>query len=208
MDFINDIKFDSKGLIPAIIQDINTKKVLMLGYMNKESIKKTIETKRTWFFSRSRNKLWNKGETSKNYQEVKNMYYDCDGDTLLVEVDQKGVACHTGKYSCFYNNILKSYNEIKGVENILDKLYETVKERKVNPKKDSYTNYLFDEGLDKILKKVGEEASEVIIGAKNNSKEETIYEMSDLIYHLFVLMVEMDIDIDEIKKELFNRYTK
>ena len=201
---LNNIKYDENGLVPAIVQDINTGDVLMLAYMNEESLKKTIETKYTWFFSRSRKELWNKGATSGNKQEVKQLSYDCDGDTILVKVVQNGDgACHTGEYSCFYNELIKSEND---AYNIVNTLYNLIKERKNNPVEGSYTNYLFTEGIDKILKKVGEENAEVIIGAKNSSKEEVIYEASDLVYHMIVLLVEMGISIEDIKGELLKRY--
>jgi phosphoribosyl-AMP cyclohydrolase / phosphoribosyl-ATP pyrophosphohydrolase len=204
MDFIKNIKFDEKGLVPAVVQDAETGAVLMMAYMNEESLLKTVESKQTWFFSRSRNELWNKGATSGNTQEVLEMSYDCDGDTILVKVVQNGVACHTGEYSCFFNSILES--EKKSDYDVLDRLYALIKDRKENPVEESYTNYLFDKGVDKILKKVGEESAEVIIGAKNNSQEEVIYEASDLVYHMVVLLVEMGISISDIKAELNKRY--
>lgn len=198
-----NLKFDENGLIPAVIQDINTGRVLMVAYMNEESFSRTLETKKTWFYSRSRKELWNKGATSGNFQEVKKISYDCDGDSLLVEVEPAGPACHTGEESCFYNSILEedSYNT-----DILKKLYNKIVDRKNNPVENSYTNYLFDKGIDKILKKVGEEASEVIIGAKNDSKDELVYEISDLVYHVLVLMVERNVTPAEIKKQLQSRY--
>ena len=204
-ELISKIKFDKKGLVPAIAQDINTKKVLMLAYMNKESIAKTLEEKKACYFSRSRNELWLKGETSGNYQILKNMTYDCDGDTILLEVEQKGVACHTGQYSCFHNNIFTSSNS-SNEDDIIEKLYEIIMDRKNNPKKESYTTYLFEEGIDKILKKVAEESGEVIIASKNKDKDELIYEISDLVYHVIVLMVEKGLNIQDIKKELKNRH--
>lgn len=204
MDFIKNIKFDEKGLVPAVVQDAETGAVLMMAYMNEESLLKTVETKETWFFSRSRNELWNKGATSGNTQAVVEMSYDCDGDTILVKVIQKGVACHTGEYSCFFNKIVES--ESGASYDVLDRLYALVKDRKENPVEESYTNYLFDKGVDKILKKVGEESAEVIIGAKNDSSEEVIYESSDLVYHMVVLLVQMGISISDIKKELSSRY--
>jgi phosphoribosyl-ATP pyrophosphohydrolase/phosphoribosyl-AMP cyclohydrolase len=200
---INDIKFDSNGLITAVIQDFSTREVLMVAYMNQESLKQTIETGQTWFFSRSRNELWHKGETSGNFQTVKAIRYDCDGDALLIEVDPHGPACHTGERSCFYRNIVQG--ESAQISSIISRLYETIKERKANPKEGSYTNYLFDKGIDKILKKVGEETSEVIIAAKNNSKEELIYETADLVYHMTVLLVNQGIDPKEISDELKKR---
>lgn len=203
-NILEKIKFDNKGLAPAIVQDIMSKKVLMLAYMNKESIGKTFEEGIVHYYSRSREKLWKKGETSGNIQKLKGFYYDCDKDSILVLVEQVGVACHTGNYSCFFNEVLKSGEE----KNIIEELYILLKDRRKNPKEGSYTNYLFREGLDKILKKVGEEVSEVIIGAKNNSKEELVYEISDLIYHLLVLMVNENILLDEIKEELISRNAK
>lgn len=199
---IDEIKFDDKGLVPAVVQDIKTKKVLMLAYMNKESIKKTFEEGLVHYYSRSREKLWKKGETSGNIQKLKSFYYDCDKDSLLIEVEQVGVACHTGNYSCFFNEVLKIENQQRDV---IEELYFLLKDRKEKPKEGSYTNYLFREGLDKILKKVGEESSEVIIGAKNRNKEELIYEISDLVYHVLVLMVNEDVFIDDIKEELISR---
>ncbi|MRG87247.1 bifunctional phosphoribosyl-AMP cyclohydrolase/phosphoribosyl-ATP diphosphatase HisIE [Salinibacillus xinjiangensis] len=205
---IDEIKFDEKGLVPAVVQNQKSGKVLMLAYMNKESLQKTIETKTTWFYSRSRQELWNKGETSGNTQHVKKLSYDCDGDTLLVEVEPNGVACHTGAESCFFNEI-----ELDGVEEtsevdqgIVDYLYRYIKNRKENPVEGSYTNYLFREGVDKILKKVGEETTEVIIGAKNRDKNELANEFSDLVYHSIVLMVEQGISVDDIKEVLTNRH--
>ncbi len=199
---IDEIKFDDKGLVPAVVQDIKTKKVLMLAYMNKESIKKTFEEGLVHYYSRSREKLWKKGETSGNIQKLKGFYYDCDKDSLLIEVEQLGVACHTGNYSCFFNEVLKTENQQR---DIIEELYFLLKDRKEKPQEGSYTNYLFREGLDKILKKVGEESSEVIIGAKNRNKEELIYEISDLVYHVLVLMVNEDVFIDDIKEELISR---
>lgn len=199
-----EIKFNEDGLVPAIVQDVYSKEVLMLAYMNCESLKKTIETKNTWFYSRSRKKLWNKGETSGHFQRVLELLYDCDGDTLLVKVIQKGNACHTGARSCFFNAIyMEEYDENRDV---LELLYQRIKNRKCYPQEGSYTNYLFDKGKDKILKKVGEEASEVIIAAKNNSQEEVIYETADLTYHILVLLNEMGVSIQTIKDELHKRY--
>lgn len=206
---INNLKYDNNGLIPAIIQNYNTKDVLMLGYMNKESLKLTLETKRTWFFSRSRQKLWNKGETSGNYHDVKEIKYDCDKDTLLVLVKPNGPTCHTGNESCFYNLMYaedeKNNNE---ATNVLDLLYERILSRKEDDTEGSYTKYLFEKGIDKILKKVGEEASEVIIASKNDDKEEIIYEVSDLIYHVLVLLSDRNVSLEEIRQELYKRYKK
>jgi phosphoribosyl-ATP pyrophosphohydrolase/phosphoribosyl-AMP cyclohydrolase len=199
-----EIKFNKDGLVPTIIQDIYSKDVLMLAYMNRESLEKTIETKTTWFYSRSRKRLWNKGETSGHYQKVLELFYDCDGDTLLIKVIQEGNACHTGERSCFFNKIYKE--EHQEDKDVLELLYQRIQNRKLNPQEGSYTNYLFDKGKDKILKKVGEETSEVIIGAKNNSQDEVIYETADLTYHILVLLNEMGISIESIKNELYKRY--
>jgi phosphoribosyl-ATP pyrophosphohydrolase/phosphoribosyl-AMP cyclohydrolase len=195
-----ELKFNKQGLIPAIVQDELSGKVLMLAYMNQEAIDLTIETKLAHYYSRSRQKLWLKGETSGHFQKVKSFTLDCDNDTILIKVDQVGVACHTGSYSCFFNKIFDESLE----EDIINKVYEIIKNRKVNPKKDSYTNYLFTQGIDKILKKIGEESAEVIIGAKN-SKEELVYEASDLIYHLLVLLVNEEVSLSEIHLELSKR---
>ena len=201
---IESIKFDSNGLVPAIVQDINTNKVLMLAYMNEESIRKTLEEKIACYYSRSRKELWKKGETSGNIQNLKGFYYDCDKDSILLLVEQVGVACHTGNYSCFFNEVIGYNNQVS----VLTDLYELIENRKNTPVEGSYTNYLFEKGLDKILKKVGEETSEVIIGAKNKDKEEMVYEISDLVYHLLVLMVNEGVSINDIKEELKNRTKK
>ena len=195
-----NIKYDEYGLVPAIAQDIGSGEVLMLAYMNKEALKLTLETNIAHYYSRSRKELWKKGETSGNLQEVKGFYYDCDGDTILLKVKQIGVACHTGEYSCFFNEVKSS----KDYKNTLGDLYKIIMNRKINPVEDSYTNYLFNEGLDKILKKVGEESAEVIIAAKNN-KQELIYESSDLIYHLLVLFINEGVSLGDIYEELNKR---
>ena len=196
-----EVKFDDQGLVPVVVQEVASKKVLMLAYMNREAIEKTLAEGFVHYYSRSRSKLWKKGETSGNLQKLKGFYYDCDHDSLLVLVEQVGVACHTGSYSCFFNEVIPGDAE---QEDMIKVLYNLLVDRKENPKEGSYTNYLFREGVDKILKKVGEEATEVIIGAKNN-QEELIYEIADLIYHLLVLMVNEGVTIDEIKKELAGR---
>ncbi|MEF9953372.1 bifunctional phosphoribosyl-AMP cyclohydrolase/phosphoribosyl-ATP diphosphatase HisIE [Clostridium sp.] len=196
------VKYDDKGLVPAIIQCVSSGKVLMLGYMNEEALNKTLETKKVWFYSRSRQKLWMKGETSSNEQIVKSIKIDCDRDAILVEVESRGPICHTGSSTCFFN---EEYKE-KEFESVVDKLYNLILDRQNNPVEGSYTNYLLEKGVDKILKKVGEEASEVIIGAKNNSKEEMSYEISDLVYHLLVLMVDRGLKIDDIIEELKKRF--
>jgi len=201
-----ELKFDEKGLIPAIVQDIKTKKVLMLAYMNEEALKKTMSTETTWFYSRSRQELWNKGATSGNIQHVRKIAYDCDGDTLLIEVEQQGVACHTGNYSCFYREILNRAKEDEELQDIIHKLADTIRDRRLNPKDGSYTNYLFEKGIDKILKKIGEESAEIIIAAKNPINEELVYEICDFVYHLMVLMEIRDVSIDDIIRELSKRY--
>lgn len=200
---IKTLKYDEKGLIPTIVQDVFTKEVLMLAYMNEESLLKTIEYKKACYFSRSRQELWVKGMTSGNIQEVVGIYCDCDRDAILLKVIQKGVACHTGEYSCFFNKILES--SMVDEQNLISKLYKIIEDRKLNPKEGSYTNYLFEKGLDKILKKVGEESAEVIIAAKNEEKKEIIYEISDLVYHTLVLMVNSNVTIDEVLSELRSR---
>lgn len=209
------IKYNEKGLIPAIVQEENGQ-VLMMAWMNEESLQKTIETRTTWFWSRSRHELWNKGATSGNTQEVKDMYYDCDGDTLLVIVHQAGAgACHTGTYSCFSGRrLLPNDKALAVVEQpeeqslacIMNELYDVIKDRQLNPKEGSYTNYLFDKGQDKILKKVGEEAVETVIASKNMNKEEIIYEMGDLWYHCLVLLAFHNIKPEEIFSELMQRH--
>lgn len=210
---IDKIKFDEKGLIPAIVQE-ESGQVLMLAYMNEESLQKTIETGYTHFYSRSRQQLWKKGETSGNVQQVKALYYDCDGDTLLVKVHQTGVACHTGSYSCFSGRRLDDNNNLPAVveqpteENlslVLYELYSVIKDRQRHPVEGSYTNYLFIKGQDKILKKVGEEAVETIIASKNEDKNNIIYEMGDLWYHCLVLLAWHGIKPEELFAELMNR---
>ena len=199
---INELKFDEKGLIPAIVVDADTKKVLTLAYMNKESLEISLEKELTCFFSRSRNELWLKGETSGNYQHIVNITADCDKDALVIEVKKDGPACHTGNDSCFFERVFES-DSLNPFS--LDSLMEMLKGRKINKKEGSYTTYLFEKGLDKILKKVGEESTEVIIAAKDNDKKETIYEIADLMYHVMVLMVEMGISVDDVKRELASR---
>lgn len=198
-----EIRFDEKGLIPAIIQDYYSKKVLTLAYMNNESLEITMLEGRTCFFSRSRNELWRKGETSGNFQKVVNITADCDGDALVIEVIKDGPACHTGEESCFFDSVYQaeSYASFS-----YDELYEMLKKRKITPKEGSYTTYLFEKGKDKILKKIGEECTEVIIGAAKNDKKETIYEIADLAYHLMVLMVEEGIEMKDVSTELARRH--
>ena len=199
---IEKLKFDDKGLIPAIVVDYYTKEVLTLAYMNKESLEISINEGKTCFYSRSRKELWRKGETSKNYQHIQNIKSDCDNDALVVEVIKDGPACHTGAESCFMNEIYEKENY---QDFSIYKLYELIKGRKINMTEGSYTTYLFNSGIDKILKKIGEESSEVIIGAKNDCKEEIIYELADLFYHSLVLMVEKNITLNDIKDELAKR---
>ncbi len=198
---INELKYNEKGLIPAIVTDARTGKVLMLAYMNSESLQITLDEGKTCFFSRSRNELWRKGATSGNVQEVVTISTDCDKDTLLISVIPAGPACHTGEESCFFNSIVEN-----GAPFTVDGLMELIKGRKTEKKDGSYTTYLFEKGRDKILKKVGEEATEVIIGGKADDKAETIYELADLMYHAMVLMADMDISVDDIRKELASRH--
>ena len=200
---IENLKFDEKGLIPAIVVDAISKEVLTLAYMNKESLQITMEKKLTCFWSRSRNKLWLKGETSGNYQHVVSITADCDNDALVVMVEPDGPACHTGEKSCFFNPVFEN-DELK--EFSLSGLIKLIEGRKINKTEGSYTTYLFEKGLDKILKKVGEECTEVIIAAKANDKKETIYEIADLCYHTLVLMIEQGISLEDIHKELSSRH--
>lgn len=200
---INQLKFDEKGLITAVVQDYYTKEVLTVAYMNKESLEISMQEKKTCFFSRSRNELWRKGETSGNYQHIVTIKADCDRDALVVEVIKDGPACHLGTESCF-SDFLYANEDIKDFS--LHGLFEMLKGRKEEPKTGSYTSYLFEKGLDKILKKVGEECTEVIIGAKGGSKEETIFEISDLTYHVFVLMLQMGISEKDVLDELAKRH--
>jgi phosphoribosyl-ATP pyrophosphohydrolase/phosphoribosyl-AMP cyclohydrolase len=198
---VNELKYNEKGLIPAIVTDARTGKVLMLAYMNSESLEITLKEERTCFYSRSRQELWRKGETSGNFQTVVSIATDCDLDTLLISVIPAGPACHTGNESCFFNPVFEG-NEPFTVEGLM----ELIKGRKTDKKEGSYTTYLFEKGRDKILKKVGEEATEVIIGGKSDDKAETIYELADLMYHAMVLMADMDISVDDIRKELASRH--
>ena len=200
---LEKLKFDKKGLIPAIVVDSVTKKVLTLAYMSKESLRITMEKELTCFYSRSRQELWLKGETSGNYQHVVSITADCDGDALVVVVEPDGPACHLGTDSCFENPIYQSKNRN---DFSYQGLLELIRGRKETQKEGSYTTYLFQKGLDKILKKVGEECTEVIIAAKDHDKAETIYEIADLAYHVMVLMVEAGISLEDIHKELASRH--
>lgn len=201
---IEKIKFDDRGLVPVVVQDVKTNAVLMLAYMNEESIRKTEETGNMVYFSRSRNQLWLKGETSGNVQTVHELKVDCDGDTLLALVSQKGVACHTGNYSCFYESLYGESEYTSGY-GVIDEVFAVIEDRKANPKEGSYTNYLFEKGIDKILKKVGEESAEVIIAAKNAAPDEIRYETADLLYHLFVMLSERGLKPSEVFAELEKR---
>ncbi|MDL4839570.1 bifunctional phosphoribosyl-AMP cyclohydrolase/phosphoribosyl-ATP diphosphatase HisIE [Aquibacillus rhizosphaerae] len=203
----------SKGLIPAIIVNEVTSDILMLAYMNEESFNKTLETKQTWFYSRSRDELWHKGATSGNTQAVQSIRLDCDNDTLLIKVKPEGPACHTGKISCFYQSIdletgATYQNEDSFAFSIFEDVMAEIEERKQVKADNSYTNYLFDKGIDKIGKKVIEEAGEVVIAAKNNDKTEIKNEISDLIYHSFVLMADQGVSLNQVKQELSNRFSK
>ena len=202
MDF-SKLKFDDRGLIPAIVVDATTKRVLTLAYMNEESLRISMEKELTCFFSRSRQALWLKGETSGNYQHIVSITADCDGDALVVMVDKDGPACHLGTDSCFENVIFQSENRS---EFSYQGLMDMIRGRKLNKMEGSYTTYLFEKGLDKILKKVGEESTEVIIAAHAKDSAETVYEIADLAYHLMVLMVEAGISLEDIHKELASRH--
>jgi phosphoribosyl-ATP pyrophosphohydrolase/phosphoribosyl-AMP cyclohydrolase len=200
---IKSLKFDKDGLIPAIVVDSVSKKVLTLAYMNEESLKISMEKGLTCFWSRSRQELWLKGETSGNYQHIVSITADCDNDALVVVIEPDGPACHKGSFSCFTNPVFES-EELH--EFSYEGLFELIRGRKTDKKEGSYTTYLFDKGIDKILKKVGEECTEVIIAAKSEDKPETIYEIADLAYHVMVLMVEMGISVEDIRKELGSRH--
>lgn len=213
MEFIKDLKFDQAGLIPAIVQDAASGQVLMCAYMNQESIEKTLATGKATYFSRSRQALWEKGETSGHTQYVKDILVDCDGDALVLKVEQVGEACHTGHDSCFYRRVedgkLAPIPEALGRDpKILYDVYHVIQDRVKNPKEGSYTNYLFEKGIDKMLKKVGEESAEVIIASKNYVKSEVQYETADLLYHLSVVLVEEGLTWDDVFQELASRYHK
>ena len=201
----NEFKVARDGLIPVIVQDYKSDEVLMLAYMNEEAFKNTIESGQMTYFSRSRDELWIKGLTSGHFQYVKSLAIDCDKDTILAKVEQVGAACHTGEKSCFYTDLTKTdVMEVNPLK-IFEKVFDTILDRKANPKEGSYTNYLFDKGIDKILKKVGEESTEIVIAAKNPDKDEMIYETSDFLYHVMVLMVEKGVTWEDITKELAKR---
>ena len=200
---VKELKFDANGLIPAIVVDAKSKEVLTVAYMNEESLNITLQEKKTCFFSRSRQTLWRKGETSGNFQHVVSITADCDKDALVVKVDKEGPACHTGAESCFFNPLF--INEERH-EFSLRGLYELLQQRNIERPEGSYTTYLFEKGVDKILKKVGEECTEVIIGGKAGDKKETIYEIADLAYHVMVLMVQMGITVEDVQDELASRH--
>ena len=201
----SEFKLNSEGLIPVIVQHYKTSEVLMLAYMNQEAFEKTIQTGKMTYYSRSRNSLWVKGETSGHFQFLKSLEIDCDKDTILAKVEQVGPACHTGNPTCFYQSLVGNEYSEKNPLQVFEKVYETILDRKQNPKEGSYTNYLFDKGIDKILKKIGEEATELVIAAKNPNPEEIKYELSDFLYHAMVLMVERGVTWDDIVKELADR---
>ena len=200
---VENLKFDEKGLIPAIVVDTETKQVLTLAYMNAESLRISMDEGRTCFFSRSRQELWRKGETSGNRQHIVSITADCDADALVVEVRKDGPACHTGAESCFFRPVFEG-KENPGFQ--YADLFEMLRGRKEAPKEGSYTSYLFEKGRDKILKKVGEEATEVIIAAKDDDRANTIYELGDLMYHAMVLMLDMGLTLDDIKAEMASRH--
>lgn len=200
-----DFKTNSDDMIPVIVQDYKTDKVLMLAYMNEEAFNNTVKTGKMTYFSRSRNELWIKGETSGHYQYVKELYMDCDVDTMLAKVRQIGVPCHTGADTCFFNELIKKEYDNTNPMNVFEDVFNVILDRKANPKEGSYTNYLFDKGIDKILKKVGEEATEIVIAAKNPDPQEVKYEISDFLYHVMVLMAEKGVSWKEITKELSRR---
>ena len=201
-----DFKKNSDGMVPVIVQDYRTQEVLMMAYMNEEAYEQTLKLGKMTYYSRSRQELWLKGLTSGHYQYVKELVADCDMDTILAKVSQVGAACHTGSRSCFFNEITKKdYEESSNPLQVFEEVFDVIKDRKVHPKEGSYTNYLFDKGIDKILKKLGEEATEIVIAAKNPNPNEVKYEISDFLYHMMVLMAEKDVTWEEITTELANR---
>ena len=202
---IEKLKFDANGLIPAVAQDVKSGDVVMLAYMNKESLTETIKTGYATYFSRSRQQLWKKGETSGNVQRVREILYDCDGDALLLKIAQTGVACHPGASSCFHNSLTGKDESAPASSHVLEELFEVIEDRKANPVPGSYTNYLLEKGVEKICKKVGEEASETIIAAVKGSNDEVRYEASDLLYHLMVLIANQGMRPEELYDELRSR---
>ena len=201
----DEFKLNSDGMLTVVTQDYKTNEVLMVAYMTKEAFEKTIETGIMTYYSRSRKELWTKGDTSGHYQYVKSLTIDCDKDTLLAKVVQVGNACHTGSYSCFFTDLVKKEYKDDNPMEVFQSVYDVIMDRKKHPKEGSYTNYLFEKGIDKILKKVGEEATEIVIAAKNPDVEEMKYEISDFLYHLMVLMAERDMTWDEVTRELIER---
>ena len=201
---IDELKFDEKGLIPAVVQDAVNGRVLTVAYMNRESIEISMKEGRTCFFSRSRQELWRKGETSGNFQHIVSMTADCDKDALLVKVEKDGPACHLGNESCFHDNMLWESDELSDFT--LEGLYQLLEGRMKDKPEGSYTTYLFEKGIDKILKKVGEECTEVIIAGKADDKKETVYEIADLAYHIMVMMVQMGISVEDVHRELASRH--
>lgn len=214
MDMLNKIKFDENGLVPAIAQDYRSGEVLMMAYMDREAIEKTLSSGKAHYFSRSRGRLWLKGETSGHFQHIKGIYYDCDIDTILLKVEQVGVACHTGERSCFYREIETPFKNVEtprrdvSTAPILDSVYKVVLDRKSNPRENSYVSSLFSKGTDSILKKIGEEASELLISGKGTKKEEVIHEMADLWFHSLILLGHLDIKPEEVYGELNRRFGK
>lgn len=205
---VEDLQFDERGLLPAIVQDATTREVLMLAYMNAESVEKTLATKETWFWSRSRAALWHKGETSGNTQQLVEMRVDCDADALVALVEPAGVACHTGERTCFYRELEGATSSAKiNLGALLMELYQLIERRQQERPEGSYTTYLFNEGRDKILKKIGEESAETIIAAKNEDPQAFTAEVSDLLYHLLVLLVEKGVSLNEVRDELARRST-
>ncbi|ADZ84187.1 bifunctional phosphoribosyl-AMP cyclohydrolase/phosphoribosyl-ATP diphosphatase HisIE [Cellulosilyticum lentocellum] len=212
-ELLKAVKYDEKGLVPVIAQDYHSKKVRMMAYMNEEALLKTLETGKVHYFSRSRQALWLKGETSSHYQYLKQISVDCDGDTLLLQIEQAGgISCHTGNSSCFYRELTEEVVEaereavtLESDDSMLGELYSTIMQRKEHPKEGSYTNYLLDKGLNKILKKVGEECTEVIIAAKDEDNKELTFEIADLMYHLTVMMAQKGLTWEEVSVELAQR---
>ncbi|MEG1847388.1 MAG: bifunctional phosphoribosyl-AMP cyclohydrolase/phosphoribosyl-ATP diphosphatase HisIE [Lachnospiraceae bacterium] len=201
----SDFKLNADGMMPIVVQDYKTNEVLMVAYMTEESYQLTLQTGKMTYYSRSRNELWVKGDTSGHYQYVKSLTADCDLDTILAKVSQVGAACHTGHYSCFFNELVKTDDTETNPLQVFERVSDVIKDRKLHPKEGSYTNYLFDKGIDKILKKLGEEATEIVIAAKNPNPDEIKYEISDFLYHMMVLMVEKDVTWEEITQELAQR---
>ncbi len=211
-ELLKEVKYDSNGLVVVVVQDYHAKKVRMVAYMNEEALKMTLETKECYYYSRSRQRLWHKGEESGHFQYLKGVSIDCDGDALLIQIEQKdGISCHTGHQTCFYRDVdcdmevVLNRGHIKSSSHFLNNLLETIADRDKNPKEGSYTNYLIDKGMNKILKKVGEESTEVVIAAKDNSKQDTIFEIADLMYHLSVMMEQLGISWDDVEDELSKR---